>query len=414
MSVSALVKPENLVEEVRNLAKDYSLLYVEDEESVRVEISEILQTIFPHVELAKNGAEGLDLFFSKPFAVVITDIHMPVMGGLEMIRQMQTRKPQQSFLVTSAYSDASQLIPLINMGVGNFVLKPVDWRMLLAMLRKELAYVRHQTLEEHRRQALEKEVRMRTQEVQTAHLQIARLEEAKANMLALIGHELRTPLNGILGFAEMLRPYIQVDEARKFLEYVDESAKRLERSTRKALEYAGISTENRPIRYEPLPLKELLAQLITQEAAADEPFSRLKISTGGELEVFYSDGELVLEALSNILENVQKYAGPEPKVVLRLDREDPWVVLSAQDNGPGFSPDALKGLFQPFMSGNLMHHSEGMGLGLSLVDVIMLSLGGKVEAKNAPQGGALVRLFFPHRPLGSSDGIEDVPGTDPE
>ncbi|NNM66994.1 MAG: hybrid sensor histidine kinase/response regulator, partial [Spirochaetales bacterium] len=339
--IPSLIKPENLVEEVRSLAKDYSLLYVEDEESVRVEISEILQTIFPQVELATNGVEALELFQSKPFAVVITDIHMPVMGGLEMIRQMQVLKPQQSFLVTSAYSDATQLIPLINMGVGNFVLKPVDWRMLLAMLRKELAYVRHKTYEEHRRQALEKEVRLRTQEVQSAHLKIARLEEAKANMLALIGHELRTPLNGILGFAEMLRPYIQVDEARKFLEYVDESAKRLERSTRKALEYAGISTENRPVRYEPLPLKELLAQFQAQEAESSEPSSQLKISTEGDLQFFYSDGELVLEALSNILENVKKYAGPEPEVIVRLDREDPWVVLTARDNGPGFSPEAL-------------------------------------------------------------------------
>ena len=414
MNVSARVEPANLVEEVRNLAKDYSLLYVEDEESVRVEISEILQTIFPHVELASNGAEGLELFLSKPFAVVITDIHMPVMGGLEMIREMQARKPQQSFLVTSAYSDATQLIPLINMGVGNFVLKPVDWRMLLTMLHKELAYVRYQAFEERRRQNLEKEIRLRTQEVQTAHLKIAKLEEAKANMLALIGHELRTPLNGILGFAEMLRPYIQVEEAKKFLEYVDESAKRLERSTRKALEYAGISTENRPVSYDLLPLPELLNQVQFQNSVQTLELHKLRVSMEGELQTFYSDGELVLEALANIFENVQKYAGPEPEVAVRLDKEDPWVVLSVQDSGPGFSPEALQGLFQPFMSGNLMHHSEGMGLGLSLVDVIMLSLGGKVEALNAPTGGALVRLFFPQRQQGTRDGIEDVPRTDPE
>jgi two-component system C4-dicarboxylate transport sensor histidine kinase DctB len=55
----------------------------------------------------------------------------------------------------------------------------------------------------------------------------------------------------------------------------------------------------------------------------------------------------------------------------------------------------LSNLFQPFSTGGILHHAEGMGLGLALIDVIMLTLGGRVEGGNAPEGGAFVTLRFP-------------------
>ena len=384
-----------LIADLLKLAEESSVLYVEDEDSVRTEVAEILKSIFPTVVTAVNGLDALQKFTQESFSLVITDISMPELDGIGLIQEIQKQKPQQSFLVTSAYSEARHLIPLINLGVGNFVLKPIDWHMLLAMLRKELAYVRNQDMEQRHQRRLEKEVALRTQELQDAYFQIHRLEEARSNMVALVSHELRTPLSGILGFVEMLKPYVDKAEAKEFLQFVDDSAQRLERSTKKALEYAGISTSSRPLDYHEIPLKALVekAALRLKDQAPDEPQPAFYLQ--GSLGELRCDEELLQEALFNLFENAQKYAGPVPHIDVSLDRTGDWLVLTVQDRGPGFPEFALANLFQPFLSGGIMNHSEGMGLGLSLVDLIVLTLGGKVQADNPPQGGARVRLFLP-------------------
>ncbi|NNM54433.1 MAG: hybrid sensor histidine kinase/response regulator [Spirochaetales bacterium] len=384
-----------ILADLLKLAEDSSVLYVEDEDSVRAEVAEILKSIFPTVVTAVNGLDALQKFAHDSFSVVITDISMPGLDGIGLIQEIQKQKPQQSFLVTSAYSEARHLIPLINLGVGNFVLKPIDWHMFMAMLRKELAYVRNQDMEQRHQRRLEKEVALRTQELQGAYFQISRLEEARSNMVALVSHELRTPLSGILGFVEMLRPYVDKAEAKEFLQFVDDSAHRLERSTKKALEYAGISTSSRPLEYHEISLKSLVEKvaLRLKEQAPDGPVADVHIQ--GSLSELRCDEDLLQEALFNLFENAQKYAGPVPHIEISLDRTGDWLVLTVQDSGPGFSDFALANLFQPFLSGGIMNHSEGMGLGLSLVDLIILTMGGKVQADNLPQGGARVRLFLP-------------------
>ncbi len=116
---------------------------------------------------------------------------------------------------------------------------------------------------------------------------------------------------------------------------------------------------------------------------------------GPEEASIFTDAQLVVEVLKNLLENAVKYAGDEPLVSLSFQREGAWDALVVRDNGPGFPAATLETLFQPFSTGNIMHHSEGMGLGLALVDVIMLTLGGRVEVQNLSDRGAEIKLRFP-------------------
>jgi len=299
-------------------------------------------------------------------------------------------------LVTSAYSDSVNLIPLINLGVGSFILKPLDWKLFLTLIHKELTVALGAREEILYQKRLEKEVRLRTEELREIQHQVVRLQEAKDNMLALISHELRTPLNGILGFIELIRPGLEDSETIAFLDHVENSARRLERSTRKALDFSSLSTGKRAIHREVYRVEELL------RAAQDQVNDRLEknetlvvLWKGPEEAAIFADAQLVVEVLKNLLENTAKYAGSDPRVVVTYQREGSWDAVIVRDSGPGFSTATLETLFQPFSTGNIMHHSEGMGLGLALVDVIMLTLGGRVEAGNPTGGGAEVKLRFP-------------------
>jgi len=391
--------PEDLLGSLLRLAEGCSVLYVEDEAEIRSEMREMLETLFSRVVTAENGAVALELFHKEEFLLVITDINMPQMTGIELIQTIQQTHPQQAILVTSAYSDSTNLIPLINLGVGSFILKPLNWKVFLSLVHKELSAALASRQEARYQGRLEKEVRVRTEEIREIQQQLIRLQEAKDNMLALISHELRTPLNGILGFVELIRSSVEGTEALAFLDHVEESARRLERSTRKALDFSSLSTGKRTLNRESHRIDALLATAREQVVDRLEPVESLSIGwlSPPEEAFLYTDGELVVEIFKNLLENVVKYTGKTPAVTLMLTRDGSWDILSFRDGGPGFSDGMLNTLFQPFSTGNIMHHSEGMGLGLALVDVIMLTLGGRVEALNHPQGGAEIRLRFPKR-----------------
>lgn len=378
------------------LADGCAILYVEDEPDIRTSMTELLETLFSRVVTAENGEQALELYGKGEFELVITDINMPRMTGIELIQSIQQTNPAQAFLVTSAYSDSTNLIPLINLGIGSFILKPLNWKILLQLLHKELSSALASRQEARYQQRLEKEIRMRTDELRETQQQIVRLQEAKDNMLALISHELRTPLNGILGFTELLRSSLNDPEPLSFLDHVEESARRLERSTRKALDFSSLSTGKRLLNRAEHSLMDLLTTAKEQVMDRLEPVETLSIvnlNPSGD-DTLFTDAELTVEVFRNLLENVLKYAGRHPVVQVLLTKEGVWDHLSFRDSGPGFSDGMLKILFQPFSTGNIMHHSEGMGLGLALVDVIMLTLGGRVEAHNHPEGGAEVRLRF--------------------
>jgi two-component system sensor histidine kinase/response regulator len=388
--------PGELVSSLVRLAEGTSVLYVEDDPTIRGEITETLETLFARVVTAENGVQALERFQAEEFILVVTDINMPEMTGIDFIRAVQKSHPQQAILVTSAYSDSGNLIPLINLGVGSFILKPLDWKLFLTLIHKELVVAQGTREEARYQRRLEKEVLLRTQELRDSQQQIVRLQEAKDNMLALISHELRTPLNGILGFVELIRPALTDPETLGFLEHVDESARRLERSTRMALDFSSLSTGKRAIHRQMYRVEPLLRMAEEQVQSRLGPNQSLSLTwSGPEAAQLYTDAQLAVEVFKNLLENTVKYSGPQPTIVVDFQREGSWEMLSIRDSGPGFSESTLSTLFQPFSTGNIMHHSEGLGLGLALVDVIMLTLGGRVEVRNPPEGGAEVRLRFP-------------------
>jgi len=390
---------DELLNSLTALAQNACVLYVEDEAEIRDELREMLEGIFSTVITAENGARALKEFQSHKFDLVITDINMPQMTGIELIQEIQKLRPQQAVLVTSAYSDSGNLIPLINLGVGSFVLKPLNWRLFLSLIHKELSASVSLARETLYQQRLELEVNRRTQELQDAERHLLRLQEAKDDMLALISHEIRTPLNGILGFTELVRTLSPTSEAQSFLAQIEESARRLERSTRKALDFTSLSTGNHSLHWASHRVDSLWRAAFEQVRERVPSMSGAQTSwlTPVEVAILYCDGELVVEVFRNLLENIAKYVGADKPLLLSFQQEGLWNRVVVRDNGPGFSEASLATLFHPFSTGNIMHHSEGMGLGLALVDVIMLTLGGRVEAHNHAEGGAEVVLRFPAR-----------------
>lgn len=124
---------ENLQDVIR-LGSKLDILYVEDDKALLHETGSILSKIFKSVDTATNGAEGLLKFTKNRYDLVITDIEMPELNGLELSKKIKEIDPQLPIVVISAYSNSSYLIEAINIGINYYILKPILLSQLLSTL----------------------------------------------------------------------------------------------------------------------------------------------------------------------------------------------------------------------------------------------------------------------------------------
>lgn len=137
---------------------DISMLYVEDEPAAREEILVFLQRRVREVFTAANGGEGLDLYREKRPEVVVTDIRMPVLDGLEMAKAIRAIDRDAKIVVTSAHGDTPYLMKAIDIGVDAYVIKPVEVGKLLAAIRKCAEVVEYRQAALRHRQEMQQSI----------------------------------------------------------------------------------------------------------------------------------------------------------------------------------------------------------------------------------------------------------------
>ncbi len=119
------------LKEITFYTNQLSALYVEDNKDLREQTVGFLNKVFHHVSYAVDGEEGIEMYQQREYDIVITDIEMPNKNGLEMIKEIRKANSDQQIIVTSGYDDVKYLMPLINMGIDRFHIKPFDRKDLL-------------------------------------------------------------------------------------------------------------------------------------------------------------------------------------------------------------------------------------------------------------------------------------------
>jgi len=129
-------------DKVFNLTKNLNILYVEDDIILLKETSENFENMFLKVDTATDGEEGLKKYLQffqnnyKHYDIVITDINMPKINGIELIKKIYTENEKQSIIVISAHNESEYLLELINLGIEQFLIKPHNYNTILDVLYK--------------------------------------------------------------------------------------------------------------------------------------------------------------------------------------------------------------------------------------------------------------------------------------
>ena len=116
--------------------KTLRVLYVEDEEEIRTMLATFLARRFAQVDVAENGKVGLEMFEKNSYDIVITDVKMPFMDGLEMAKQIKKLKEDMPVIVVTAFSEVDYLLKAIDIGVNSYVKKPIETNLLLEAISK--------------------------------------------------------------------------------------------------------------------------------------------------------------------------------------------------------------------------------------------------------------------------------------
>ena len=125
--------------ELKDLSKDLTVLYAEDEESIRISLEQYLKKLFTHVDVAEDGEKGLLLYKERKYDLVITDIRMPNLDGIGMLSKIKEINPEQEMIVVSAYTDPAYFTEAIRLGVSGYIIKPVNYMQMNETLYRSLS-----------------------------------------------------------------------------------------------------------------------------------------------------------------------------------------------------------------------------------------------------------------------------------
>lgn len=222
--------------------------------------------------------------------------------------------------------------------------------------------------------------------------------QAKSAFLARVSHELRTPLNGILGFTQLLLgPGGAPDpHHRRQLGLVESAGRTLLRLVDDVLDISRIESDQLRLNMQVVDVVALLLEsvgmLLPVAAKRGSSFEGPALTQAWCL----ADPDRLRQCLLNLLSNAVKYGPPGGHIDLGVELGEPGLTLTVRDRGPGFSPDQLKHLFEPFNRlGAERSATEGTGLGLLITRKLVESMGGELTVDNADGGGACMRLRLP-------------------
>jgi signal transduction histidine kinase len=371
------------------------VLLVDDHDSIRKSLRQLieLRAEFEVVGEGSNGSEALERTELLNPDIILMDMNMPVMDGVQATRVIKERHPNVQVLALTAFADMSLVSEMVKAGASGYLLKGGSSKELLDSLQ---AIARGQGAldKEVTRGVMEDMADLYRKEQERADA-LAELDRMKSEFVSVVSHELRTPVTSIKGgVATLMTNWGAIGEQVKLelLESMGTQCDRLSRMVSQILTASGIQRGG-------LGLKPTLFSVaVVAQAAVDSLADKL---AGRELtcdfEEVYSSGdeERLTEVIAALIENSIEFTSGRIRVEVKSVLGTP--LLSVSDEGPGIDPETLSRLLnQPFSQADSSSTRQvgGLGLSLYLARQVAEASGGRLEVDTAPNRGSVFSLVL--------------------
>lgn len=354
--------------------KAHTLLCVDDE----IENVEALHRLFRkhyNVLSATSGNEALDLLRQHRVQLIISDQRMPQMTGVEFLQASQELQPESVRILLTGYTDIESVIGAINQGhVYRYVTKPWDSADLLTTVAQALEYY-----------DLHAELAQKNRDLALALQELKTLDEAKSHFMILINHELKTPLTSLTSFLSLLRESELNGEQHHYVGRIEQATQRLQKLIDDSLLLISAETGQLPIHSQTHPAASLFPDL-TGNFAKLRQERNLQITSEFAAVPVWADAKVIQQVLRHLVENALRFAEPgstiELKAVHNVHNSD-HCEICIRNQGPPLPAHVLHKILQPFaMNQDIMKHSRGLGLGLSLAQALLRAHGSSLQIRS--------------------------------
>ena len=351
------------------------VLYVEDEQDIAEEMYDLLSYTFDTIYVAKNGHEGLSTFSEHKPDIILTDIRMPIMNGIEMATKIKTISPQTPIIVTSAFSDSEYLKQAIDLGVSDYIFKPIDFNKVTISFEKIITNL----YREYELEIYHKELVISRQKAVEANA-------AKSMFLSSMSHEIRTPLNAIMGFVQILSNEVTDEKLLSYVNIINANSESLLSIINDILDVNKIESGKFEVLKEYFEIHKTIKDVVALfNAIAEEKSIRLELNLDSKTPlVCKTDALRLKQILSNLLSNAIKFTPMGGTVTLNVEMQNSKILFSVKDSGIGISKEYQKIIFEPFTQedGSTTKKYGGTGLGLSISHKLAEFLGSELKVKS--------------------------------
>ncbi|MEA3545292.1 MAG: response regulator [Thermodesulfobacteriota bacterium] len=356
-----------------------SLLCVDDEPIIRELCVNALDDY--HVILAEDGLEAASILETVHVDIVLSDVMMPKLSGLELLQKIKEQRPDQAVILMTGYSDTGLILEALKAGADDFINKPINILQLSTTVEK----------------VFEK------QKIRQELADLKQIDQLKSDFLGLISHKLKTPTTAISLFIQNIAEGVESPDDANFKQMVtmvQAETVHLEQLIQDLLYFSEATLQEENTTLEPIDLGVIADQV----AIALQPAARQRqINIENLVEPPLPPEPLLLNqqkisfAISALLDNAIKFTptGGSVSIEGKLGRKQ--VTLSIKDTGIGISPSELTKIFNKFYQVDPEHTGQvrGFGLGLYYTRDFIRSMGGRLQIESQPGQGTVATIEFP-------------------
>ena len=388
------------------------VLVIDDEEGMRDFLSFVLQTEGYQALTAAEGQEALKLMERDNIDVILTDLKMPGMDGIELLRRIREYDGNAVVVIMTAYASLQSALEAMKYGAYDYLLKPFDDvdtvmnTIARAVERRRLAQRNARLLDDLERanqqlSRMYEDAQRQAVDIKQSYEELKALGELNTRFTVKIFRALLDSLAHIKGRLTLLtsgRLGSLSDEQRDELAFAEWRTDELIHLIDDALYLRDSEAGQARLNPQPMSLAAVIEQACRRvRNKADEQAITLDCDVPANLPLILGDEARLRQAIAHLLDNAIKFSPPFGQVSVSLRREGNQMRLTVRDQGEGIPADKMQHVFDHFyQADSSRQQTAGLGLGLAVVKRVVDAHGGAIEVTSRAGRGTTVTLILPN------------------
>jgi signal transduction histidine kinase len=342
------------------------ILVIDDEKGMRDMLVYAFEQEQYSVAAVAGGEEGVKLLSEQDVDIVVSDIKMPTMDGVEVLERIKRDWPHIEVILITGYGTMETAIESIRKGAFDYVLKPFNIDDLIKVVKKAVE----------------------TKELKSQLISMKQVDKLKDDFFSLVTHELKSPLMSISGACELLAVSLpktgDESQSEKLIEVIDKQTEKMKKLIDDLLDFTKLESGFWKLKKQDWPISKLVNDAVIELVPLARSRNIELVFSADQAVTVNCDHEQIKRVLTNLIINAIKYSRENGEVAVWYEKTGDEIQFVVRDNGIGLSAVNLGKVFDKFfrVDTSLQGEKGGLGLGLPMCKRLIEMHNGKIWASS--------------------------------